>query len=74
MNMVKEYQGHNEPIRGLSFSPTDDKLATGADDASIKVAGTDCDVCALIACADLGLCALRDRFYADRSRLGREVH
>ena len=33
MNMVKEYQGHEDVIRGLSFSPTDDKLASAADDA-----------------------------------------
>lgn len=33
MNMVKEYQGHEDVIRGLAFSPTDDKLASAADDA-----------------------------------------
>ena len=37
MNMVKEFSAHGEPIRGLSFAPSDYKFATASDDCTIKV-------------------------------------
>ncbi|CAL6314956.1 unnamed protein product [Bathycoccus prasinos] len=36
-NNLKQTQAHGEPIRGVSFSPTDLKFATCADDATIKI-------------------------------------
>ncbi|XP_011261997.1 uncharacterized protein LOC105254794 [Camponotus floridanus] len=37
MNNVKMFQAHKEAIRGLSFSPTDHKLATCSDDGTVRV-------------------------------------
>ncbi|XP_076472222.1 uncharacterized protein LOC143301721 isoform X2 [Babylonia areolata] len=37
MNNVKMYQGHKEPIRGVSFCPTDTKFATCSDDGTVRV-------------------------------------
>lgn len=34
MNNLKLFQGHKEPIRGLTFAPTDTKFATGSDDST----------------------------------------
>jgi polyadenylation factor subunit 2 len=36
-NNLKQTQAHGEPIRGVSFSPSDLKFATCADDATIKI-------------------------------------
>ncbi|XP_061163198.1 pre-mRNA 3' end processing protein WDR33-like isoform X1 [Saccostrea echinata] len=37
MNNVKMYQGHKEPIRGLSFCPSDSKFATCSDDGTVRI-------------------------------------
>ncbi|KAL6432889.1 hypothetical protein ACFW04_006322 [Cataglyphis niger] len=37
MNNVKMFQAHKEAIRGLSFSPTDHKLATCSDDGTVRI-------------------------------------
>ncbi|KAI0978422.1 hypothetical protein GJ496_001571 [Pomphorhynchus laevis] len=37
MNNVKMFQAHKEPVRGLSFCPTDAKFATCSDDSSIRI-------------------------------------
>ncbi|XP_071451232.1 pre-mRNA 3' end processing protein WDR33 [Hetaerina americana] len=37
MNNVKMFQAHKEAIRGLSFSPTDQKFATCSDDGTIRI-------------------------------------
>ncbi|KAK7473312.1 hypothetical protein BaRGS_00035444 [Batillaria attramentaria] len=37
MNNVKMYQGHKEPIRGVSFCPTDSKFATCSDDGTVRI-------------------------------------
>ncbi|XP_060551077.1 pre-mRNA 3' end processing protein WDR33-like [Ruditapes philippinarum] len=37
MNNVKMYQGHKEPIRSISFCPTDSKFATCSDDGTVRV-------------------------------------
>ncbi|KAJ6231911.1 wd40 repeat protein [Anaeramoeba flamelloides] len=34
---VKNIQGHEKPIRDLSFSPTDFKFCTGSDDSYVKI-------------------------------------
>ncbi|KAF2218731.1 WD40-repeat-containing domain protein [Elsinoe ampelina] len=36
-NNVKSIQAHDEPVRDLSFAPTDAKFVTAADDASLKI-------------------------------------
>ncbi|PNS17449.1 Polyadenylation factor subunit 2 [Sphaceloma murrayae] len=36
-NNVKSIQAHDEPVRDLSFAPTDSKFVTAADDASLKI-------------------------------------
>lgn len=37
LNNVKAFQAHREPIRGLTLSPSDAKIATGSDDSTIKI-------------------------------------
>ncbi|XP_038121737.1 pre-mRNA 3' end processing protein WDR33 [Culex quinquefasciatus] len=37
MNNVKMFQAHKEPIRGISFSPTDSKFASCSDDGTVRV-------------------------------------
>lgn len=37
MNNLKRIQAHKEPVRDISFSPTDTKFATCSDDGSIKI-------------------------------------
>ncbi|KAL4220791.1 WD repeat-containing protein 33 [Mactra antiquata] len=37
MNNVKMYQGHKEPIRSISFCPTDSKFASCSDDGTVRV-------------------------------------
>ncbi|XP_058823124.1 pre-mRNA 3' end processing protein WDR33 [Topomyia yanbarensis] len=37
MNNVKMFQAHKEPIRGISFSPTDTKFASCSDDGTVRV-------------------------------------
>ena len=37
MNNVKMYQIHKEPVRGLTFSPTDQKFASCSDDSTVRV-------------------------------------
>jgi len=37
MNNVKMYQAHKEPIRDLSFCPSDTKYASCSDDATVRV-------------------------------------
>lgn len=37
MNNVKEFKGHDEAVRGLTFSPTDTKFASCSDDRKIKI-------------------------------------
>ena len=37
LNNLQVFQGHKEPIRDLSFSPTDLKFASCCDDATIKI-------------------------------------
>ncbi|XP_013416027.1 pre-mRNA 3' end processing protein WDR33 [Lingula anatina] len=37
MNNVKMYQAHKEPIRGLSFCPTDSKYTSCSDDGTVRV-------------------------------------
>ncbi|WAR15169.1 WDR33-like protein, partial [Mya arenaria] len=37
MNNVKMYQGHKEPIRSISFCPTDSKFATSSDDGTVRI-------------------------------------
>lgn len=37
MNNVKMYQIHKEPVRGLSFSPTDQKFASCSDDSTVRI-------------------------------------
>ncbi|TKX22769.1 polyadenylation factor subunit 2 [Elsinoe australis] len=36
-NNVKSIQAHDEPVRDLSFAPTDSKFVTAADDATLKI-------------------------------------
>jgi len=36
-NNVKSIQAHDDPVRDLSFAPTDTKFVTAADDASLKI-------------------------------------
>jgi polyadenylation factor subunit 2 len=36
-NNVKEIQAHADPVRDLSFAPTDAKFVTASDDASLKI-------------------------------------
>lgn len=37
MNNVKMFQAHKEPLRGISFCPTDQKFATCSDDGTVRV-------------------------------------
>jgi polyadenylation factor subunit 2 len=37
MNNVKMYQAHKDPVRGLSFCPTDQKFASCSDDGTVRV-------------------------------------
>uniref|UniRef100_A0A1Q3F3G3 Putative wd40 domain protein n=1 Tax=Culex tarsalis TaxID=7177 RepID=A0A1Q3F3G3_CULTA len=37
MNNVKMFQAHKEPIRGISFSPSDSKFASCSDDGTVRV-------------------------------------
>ncbi|CAF4362274.1 unnamed protein product [Rotaria socialis] len=37
MNNVKVYQAHNDPVRGLTFSPNDTKFASCSDDSFIRI-------------------------------------
>ncbi|CAB3371027.1 Hypothetical predicted protein [Cloeon dipterum] len=37
MNNVKMFQAHKEALRGISFSPTDQKFATCSDDGTIRI-------------------------------------
>ncbi|CAF4693904.1 unnamed protein product, partial [Rotaria sp. Silwood1] len=37
MNNVKVYQAHNDPVRGLTFSPNDSKFASCSDDSFIRI-------------------------------------
>ncbi|KAL0277592.1 UNVERIFIED_CONTAM: hypothetical protein PYX00_004826 [Menopon gallinae] len=37
MNNVKMFQAHKEAIRGLSFSPTDQKLVSCSDDGTLRI-------------------------------------
>ncbi|XP_058455532.1 pre-mRNA 3' end processing protein WDR33 [Malaya genurostris] len=37
MNNVKMFQAHKEPIRGISFSPSDTKFASCSDDGTVRV-------------------------------------
>ncbi|KAF2347382.1 WD40 repeat, partial [Trinorchestia longiramus] len=37
MNNVKHFQAHKDPVRGLSFSPWDLKLATCSDDGTVRI-------------------------------------
>lgn len=36
MNNVKMFQAHKEPIRRVSFSPTDSKFASCSDDGTVS--------------------------------------
>ncbi|XP_053679913.1 pre-mRNA 3' end processing protein WDR33 [Anopheles nili] len=37
MNNVKMFQAHKDPIRGISFSPSDSKFASCSDDGTVRV-------------------------------------
>ena len=37
MNNLTAWQGHREAIRGLTFSPDDNRFATASDDAKIAL-------------------------------------
>lgn len=37
MNNVKMFQAHKDPIRGLSFCPTDNKFTSCSDDGTVRV-------------------------------------
>ncbi|CAL1541021.1 unnamed protein product, partial [Lymnaea stagnalis] len=37
MNNVKMYQAHKEPIRGISFCPSDTKFASCSDDGTVRI-------------------------------------
>jgi len=37
MNNVKMFQAHKEPVRRVSFSPTDAKFATCSDDGTVRI-------------------------------------
>ncbi|XP_065060829.1 uncharacterized protein LOC135688058 [Rhopilema esculentum] len=37
MNNVKTLPAHTEPVRGVGFSPTDNKFATCSDDGTVKI-------------------------------------
>ncbi|XP_065225352.1 uncharacterized protein Wdr33 isoform X2 [Planococcus citri] len=37
MNNVKMYQGHREAVRGVSFSPTDNKFVSCSDDGTVRL-------------------------------------
>ena len=37
MNNVKMFQAHKEPVRSVSFSPTDAKFASCSDDGTVRV-------------------------------------
>ncbi|XP_065558170.1 uncharacterized protein LOC136025962 isoform X2 [Artemia franciscana] len=37
MNNVKMFQAHKEPLRGISFSPSDQKFATCSDDGTVRI-------------------------------------
>uniref|UniRef100_A0A182QAA4 Uncharacterized protein n=1 Tax=Anopheles farauti TaxID=69004 RepID=A0A182QAA4_9DIPT len=37
MNNVKMFQAHKDPIRGISFSPSDAKFASCSDDGTVRV-------------------------------------
>ena len=37
MNNVKMFQAHKEPVRCISFSPTDNKFATCSDDGTVRI-------------------------------------
>ena len=37
MNNVKMFQAHKEPIRRVSFSPTDAKFASCSDDGTVSI-------------------------------------
>lgn len=37
MNNVKMFQGHKEPVRGISFCPTDVKFTTCSDDGTVRI-------------------------------------
>nr|XP_046908687.1 pre-mRNA 3' end processing protein WDR33-like [Dermatophagoides farinae] len=37
MNNVKMFQAHKEPVRAISFCPTDTKFATCSDDGTIRI-------------------------------------
>lgn len=37
MNNVTLFNGHNEPIRDISFAPDDQRFCTGSDDGSVKI-------------------------------------
>ena len=37
MNNVKMFPGHKEPLRAVSFAPTDSKFATCSDDGTVRI-------------------------------------
>ena len=37
MNNLTAWQGHREAIRGLSFSPDDNRFATASDDSTVCI-------------------------------------
>ena len=37
MNNLTQWTGHREAIRGLSFSPDDNRFATASDDSTIRL-------------------------------------
>lgn len=37
MNNVKTFQAHKEPVRSLTFSPSDEKFATCSDDGTVRI-------------------------------------
>ena len=37
MNNLVMWNGHREPIRGVTFSPDDQRFATASDDQTIKL-------------------------------------
>lgn len=37
MNNLKAFQGHKEPVRGISFAPSDSKFVSCSDDATLKI-------------------------------------
>ena len=34
---LKEFEGHDNEVRGLSFSPTDNRMVSGSDDLTVRI-------------------------------------